>query len=231
MNDSIAWRARRCFTVLTHSVEAWDVRAIRTLGKGENVSKTQCDLIESGSLSDAGRREFFHRILKFGIMGGIASLIPEAITASAFGVPDQNEWRQCRYCSSLFYNGYRNKGRCPFSREGHSSDGGTDYALTYDAPGPGQRDWRFCNKCQALFWNGYTNKGVCKGGGGHVAAGYNFTLRYDARAPGRYRNWRFCNKCETLFFDGQKEKGVCAGGGGHVSAGYNFVLAAKGYAY
>src|SRR5689334_20554726 len=91
---------------------------------------------------------------------------------------DQNKWAKCEQCSSLFYNGYRDKGRCPISSSGvHKWDGGRDYLLFYNSPGPGQSNWRFCYKCKALFYDGYTNKGICKGGGGHVAAGYNFILR------------------------------------------------------
>jgi hypothetical protein len=191
------------------------------------------ELIEPGSRSDVGRRTFFKRLMTLGVAGALTSFIPGDLVSKALGAsaPNQNEWRQCAQCGSLFYNGYRNKGLCPLHQRGHRSDEGVDYALDYDSPGPGQSAWRFCHKCQALFFNGYTNKGVCKGGGGHVAAGFNFTLRYDARAPGRHRNWRFCNKCETLFFNGEPSKGVCAAGGGHVAAGYDFVLDAKSYQY
>jgi hypothetical protein len=120
---------------------------------------------------------------------------------------NQDKWAKCTLCSSLFYDGYSNKGRCQ-ATGGHVSDG-KEYILTYNSSGPGQHDWRYCNKCKALFFDGYTTKGVCKGGGGHLAAGYNFILRSDAKAPGE-RNWRFCNKCESLFFDEKSNKGVCA---------------------
>ena len=42
-----------------------------------------------------------------------------------------------------------------------------------------QASWRFCSKCNALFFDGYQAKGNCPGGGGHVAAGYDFVLPTD----------------------------------------------------
>lgn len=162
----------------------------------------------------------------------VASFVPGAIITRlpAAVPPDQNKWAKCTNCSSLFYNGYGNKGRCPASGgQGHVADG-KEYVLTYNSPGPGQNNWRFCNKCKALFFDGYPNKGVCKGGGGHIAAGFNFTLRNDAKATGE-RNWRFCNKCESLFFDEKSNKGVCAAGGSHVATGYNFVIDSPHFIY
>jgi len=195
------------------------------------MSKSQGDLIESRVHTEFGRRDFLIRIMKVSSTGAVVALIPSAIItrALAAAAPNQNEWRQCKKCSSLFYDGYRSKGRCP-AAGGHVADVYHDYLLTYDSAGPGQRDWRFCNKCETLFFDGYPNKGVCMGGGGHVAAGFNFTLRYPAR--GRQFDywsfdWRFCNKCETLFFDGERSKGACAAGGGHVAAGYHFALESK----
>ena len=188
------------------------------------------NLSESCFHHDIGRRDFFNRVVKLGMTSTILSLIPSAMItrALAAGDPDQNKWSSCVKCSSLFYNGYRTKGRCPAGRE-HFSNEGHDYLLTYDSSGPGQRNWRYCNKCQALFWNGYTDKGVCTAGGGHSAAGYNFTLRFDTRAPGE-SNWRFCNKCKSLFLN-RANKGVCAATGAHVAAGYNFYVNFVQYIY
>jgi hypothetical protein len=188
---------------------------------------------------DIGRLDFLNRMVKLGTVGTIASFIPNAVISTPLAAQstNQNEWRFCRKCRALFYNGYRNKGRCPASTDHvydkDSAVNAEDYALIYNSAGPGQHDWRFCNKCQALFFDGYPQKGVCAAGGGHVAAGYNFTLRYDVGAPGE-KDWRFCNKCEVLFFNNRYEtnayqKKFCAAGGVHVAAGYNFVLCPKGY--
>jgi hypothetical protein len=193
--------------------------------------KSQSDLIESCFTTELGRREFFNRILKVGITGAVASMVPNAVITTAFAAsaPEQDRWQRCRQCSSLFYDGYRNKGLCP-GGHGHVPASGPQYFLTYDSPGPGQRDWRFCNNCHALFFDGYANKGVCKAGGGHVAEGFNFTLRHDSAAWGD-GSWRFCNKCETLFSTSGSGEDICAAGsangpGGykHVAAGYTFIL-------
>ena len=181
-------------------------------------------LIKSCNHSEVSRRDFFDRILKFGIGGAIATLIPGALVGRALPppAPEQNNWRHCRRCRTLFYNGYKDKGICP-ARGRHDWDRVSNYKLTYDSPGPGQREWRYCTKCKALFWNGYPNKGVCPAGaGGHFAQGFNFTLRHD-NSPGQ-RDWRFCNKCEVLFYNLDGQQGICAAGNGHVAAGYKFVL-------
>jgi len=183
------------------------------------MSDPQNDLIQSCFQSEVSRRTFFDHLLKFGVGGAVAALLPQ----SAFALPPpprQDNWRNCRKCSALFFNGYR-KGRCP-ARGAHSGDE-RNYKLTYNSPGPGQRNWRFCNKCDALFFNGYQNKGVCAAGGSHFAQGFDFTLRYDNRAYGE-SDWRFCNKCEVIFFNRDSNAGMCAAGAGHVAAGLRFVL-------
>jgi hypothetical protein len=181
------------------------------------MSKSQTSLIESCFHNEVSRRDFFDRLLKAGITGAIAAVVPNAV----FGAPPtQNNWRNCRKCSTLFFNGYR-KGRCP-AGGAHSGDN-RNYKITYNSSGPGQGNWRFCNKCDAMFFNGYPNKGVCPAGGPHFAQGYNFTLRFDAQAIGE-PDWRFCNKCEVIFFNRDSNVGVCAAGEGHVAQGYHFVL-------
>ncbi|MBF1987863.1 hypothetical protein [Fischerella thermalis] len=141
----------------------------------------------------------------------------------------QLEWRYCRKCQALFYDGYGKKGRCP-TGNGHVAQG-LNFFLAYDTPETptAQAAWRFCNKCYMMFYDGYPNKGVCPAGGGHVAQGYNFVLSHDIPASGLEQNaWRFCNKCHAMFYDGYENKGTCSAGGGHVAAGYNFVLRFKG---
>jgi hypothetical protein len=94
----------------------------------------------------------------------------------------QTNWRCCRYCQTMFYNGYQTKGRCPVGR-GHVADTTFQYVLPHDVPGTStaQTEWRFCNKCFAMFYNGYPNKGRCPAGDGHVAQGYNFVLPHVRR--------------------------------------------------
>jgi hypothetical protein len=98
-----------------------------------------------------------------------------------FGVPGtptaQTNWRCCRYCQAMFYNGYQSKGRCPAAKS-HVADTTFQYVLPHDVPGTptAQTAWRFCNKCFAMFYDGYPNKGRCPAGDGHVAQGYDFVL-------------------------------------------------------
>lgn len=79
----------------------------------------------------------------------------------------------------MFFDGYKNKGRCPLG-EGHLADDRHEYLLQHDIPETGktQKNWGFCNKCHAMFFNGYAKKGHCAAGGEHVAQGYNFVLPY-----------------------------------------------------
>jgi hypothetical protein len=89
----------------------------------------------------------------------------------------QTNWRRCRNCHALFYNGYPDKGHCP-AGGAHVAEDTFRYNLPHDVPGTStaQTDWRFCNKCHAMFYDGFTDKGVCAAGGGHVAQGFNFVL-------------------------------------------------------
>jgi hypothetical protein len=154
----------------------------------------------------------------------VISITATTLCNRAFSATQDN-WRQCKKCKGLFYNGYANKGVCP-AGGAHVSNQAGNYTLIFDTPTAGQNEWRYCTKCHALFYNGYPNKGVCPAGQAHVAAGYNFDLPYGT-GVGEH-NWRFCNKCESLFYNGVVSKGVCKAGGGHVAAGYNFVLKFRG---
>jgi hypothetical protein len=191
------------------------------------MSQPQSNLNKTCHHSEVSRRDFFNRLVRVSFAGAIAAFMPGAVLTRSLPPPNQNEWRSCNKCRTLFYNGFRNKGRCPAGGR-HAANLGGQFILTYDSPGPGQRDWRFCNKCFALFFDGFPNKGVCAAGGGHFAQGFNFTLLHDTRAAGHQPNWRFCNKCEVLFYNADSSKGVCAAGGGHVAAGYKFILKFRG---
>src|SRR5262245_39859528 len=89
----------------------------------------------------------------------------------------QRNWRACRNCQAMFFNGYKEKGRCP-AGGGHEADNTFRYVLPHDVQGTptAQTGWRFCNKCHAMFYDGYPAKGRCAAGGGHVAQGYKFVL-------------------------------------------------------
>jgi len=176
------------------------------------------------------RRAFLARTVGLSAIGATATLVSGAFPSGAVAASTQPNWRRCKKCSTLFFNGYRPKtGRCPGSGK-HEVAGRFDYVLVFDdSRGPGQGDWRFCNKCMALFFNGYSAKGVCPAGGGHQAAGYNFFLFHDRRPSGKEEDlWRFCNKCQVLFYTQASETSVCAASGRHVAAGYKFLLTIQG---
>jgi hypothetical protein len=147
-------------------------------------------------------------------------------TASA-AVGDQDSWRFCQKCFSLFYDGGANKGRCPADGGPHISQGFV-FTPHYDDSAPGRPDvqynWRFCSKCFGMFYNGST-RGRCPSGGSHVAQGFNFGLnRAAAVPPSSQTQWRFCQQCFALFYNGGSSKGRCPVGGAHVAQGFNFNL-------
>jgi len=93
------------------------------------------------------------------------------ITNAVVAAGQQDNWRWCRKCDGLFFNGHDTKGRCPAGEE-HESAGSENYSMTKDAPAAGQQDnWRWCRKCDGLFFNGHNTKGRCPAGGAHESAG------------------------------------------------------------
>lgn len=191
------------------------------------MSKPQNKLNKTGHHNGVSRRDFFNGLVQVSCAGAIAAFVPSIVLSRPLPPPNQNNWRSCNKCRTLFYNGFKDKGRCPAGRR-HEANLGGQFVLTYDSPGPGQVEWRFCSKCFALFFNGFPNKGICAAGGAHFAQGFNFTLLHDTRAAGHQPNWRFCKNCEVLFYDGDSNKGVCSAGGGHVAAGFKFILKFRG---
>ena len=135
---------------------------------------------------------------------------------SRFGIdtrePEQADWRFCRQCYSMFFDGYPTKGVCP-TGGGHAA-AGYDFVLPHDVPAHPLRqgDWRFCDKCQAMFFDGYPTKGVCPADSlGHRTPGssYRSVLAHDlCEDDQRQGAWRFCDRCFTIFFDGYPAKGV-----------------------
>jgi hypothetical protein len=196
--------------------------------QGENMSKHQH--ITLGPIFDQiTRRGFLGQAVGLIPIGATATFFSGAVPTPALAPPTQSNWRRCEKCNMLFFNGYRDKGRCPAGGR-HAVFGRFDYVLVYDdSTGPGQGDWRFCRKCKAIFFNGYPSKGVCPAGDGHEAAGYNFFLFHDRKPTGNeVANWRFCNKCYALFFNNAPATSACAKGDSHEAQGYKFVLRVQG---
>lgn len=194
----------------------------------ENRFKQQSDLLNSG-LKLTSRRGFLGRTMGLIYLGAAPGLFSVAVPASALAAPTQANWRRCQKCNMLFFDGYRDKGRCP-AGGGHAVFGRFDYVLVYDdSTGPGQGDWRFCRKCKSLFFNGYAAKGGCAAGAAHEAAGFNFFLFHDRRPAGNeVENWRFCNKCFALFYNNAPATSVCPKGDSHVAQGFKFVMRIQG---
>jgi uncharacterized protein with PIN domain len=140
------------------------------------------------------------------------------------GVQGQPDWRFCRKCGSLFWDGNDTfKGFC--HRDGGPHDA---IGLRFVIPAremsaqAGQPDWRYCGKCASLFWNGSDFKGVCpKDGAPHEAIGWNFLLPYEPTGVQGQTEWRYCGKCGGFFWNGGAHKGICTGapgGGFHLNA-------------
>lgn len=140
------------------------------------------------------------------------------------GPATQADWRRCRKCRVLFFNGYVQKGICP--RDGGHVAEGPLYILAHDAVASAmeQEGWRYCRVCHSLFYDGQAEKGRCPGGGGHQASGFNFIVPHTLPgAPLREAGWRLCGRCFELFLEDQP--GDCPGGGFHTAAGLQYALA------
>jgi len=99
------------------------------------------------------------------------------------GIPSstaQGDWRSCKTCWAMFYDGYDQKGACPGGSRGHVRETRFrhNFELAHDVPGTAtsQTQWRFCNKCHVMFYDGYESKGRCAAGDEHFAQGYDFVL-------------------------------------------------------
>jgi hypothetical protein len=157
-------------------------------------------------------------------------------------VNKQDNWRICRHCYGLFFNGFPKKGACVANGVlGHEAQvDGFNFHLEWgdlEETTEGQINWRYCDKCQQIFFDGFPTKGVCPadlghsstgvtGGSGHRAFGYKFRLRHDVPVPSGFQGgWRYCEKCMVMFWDGWERKGRCTSGGlGHKAFGFKFLL-------
>jgi hypothetical protein len=65
----------------------------------------------------------------------------------------QNQWRHCKRCQGLAYNGQGLLGWCPAGGH-HDHTGSYNYFLWHDTSGPiyDTEDFAFCDKCMALFY-------------------------------------------------------------------------------
>lgn len=91
--------------------------------------------------------------------------------------PGQGDWRYCRKCKVLFFNGYPQKGLCPRDGQGHEA-AGYNFFLYHDRTARVHEEagWRFCVRCQALFQARANRSGCPADGKAHQAAGYLFLV-------------------------------------------------------
>jgi hypothetical protein len=84
----------------------------------------------------------------------------------------QADWRCCRHCLSLYYNGFPQNGRCANGGE-HDAGGSWDFVLPHGVATSSnlQNDWRSCRHCLSLYYNGFPQNGRCANGGEHDAGG------------------------------------------------------------
>lgn len=154
--------------------------------------------------------------------------------ALEFGAPEdpgnQANWRRCRKCLALFWNGNApDTGLCPAAGV-HEAEGANLRLphISIEEDAINQRHWRFCRKCFCLFFQGLdNNSGLCaRDGGPHEAQGFEFVVPHSTGdSATRQSLWRFCFKCSTMFFDGFPDKGRCPRDGRfHERAGLVFAL-------
>ncbi len=141
-------------------------------------------LYDNNSSSDKGfcpadgrqhEREGFNYQLSFGIN-----------TSDA-----QSDWRRCKRCLALFYNGY-GQGKCaadPDAQEPHEADMKRDFWVPHGRPETKnvEAGWEFCTKCNVLFYarSKKRNANHCTGGGEHEAnpEARRYTLTHDRPLP------------------------------------------------
>jgi hypothetical protein len=120
----------------------------------------------------------------------------------------QPDWRFCRKCFALFWDGGDFKGICP-KDDGAHEVAGFNFLLPFQVEDPGEQPhWRYCLKCAALFLEGESS---CPSDHGpHEAAGWFFFPAHDVSEDfERQGNWRRCTKCSGLYFNGYRAKGRC----------------------
>jgi hypothetical protein len=96
--------------------------------------------------------------------------------------PGQGEWRFCRKCSVLFYNGFPQKGVCA-AGGGHEA-AGLNFFLYHNRPPhvTEEAGWHFCLKCHGLFADSALRVGCPADGTGHQTSPQAFRFVVGNRA-------------------------------------------------
>jgi len=99
-----------------------------------------------------------------------------------------NQWKHCKRCQGLAYNGQGLLGWCPAGGH-HDHSGSYNYFLWHDSNTPiyRQQDWTFCGKCMALFYGPAQATSWCAKSGQHSGPVYppsfDYSLEYNCGSP------------------------------------------------
>src|SRR5262245_34454369 len=98
--------------------------------------------------------------------------------------PGQGDWRFCRKCSALFFNGYDDKGICAADRAGHEAAGWNFFLYHDRRPRQNEEDgWRYCGKCHALFRFAASHVGCPADGRAHETPPTSYRFVVGRRLP------------------------------------------------
>jgi hypothetical protein len=130
----------------------------------------------------------------------------------------QKDWRWCRKCQALTWNG---QAQCPAGAL-HNYGGSMNYHVVGDTPSfAGQDNWRWCHKCSLLSYAANPEgPGPCPAGGVHDQTNSkNYTLPINNPSAHGQHGWKWCTKCQGLAYGNNSSLGTCAAGGLHDHAG------------
>jgi hypothetical protein len=103
----------------------------------------------------------------------------------------QDQWRHCKNCQGLAYNGSGVLGWCPAGGH-HNHTGSYNYYLHHDTgtvPVYNQNGWRYCAKCAALFYGPGQATSWCGQSGQHSPPAYpnppsfDYIMQYSSHSP------------------------------------------------
>jgi hypothetical protein len=166
------------------------------------------------------RRGFLGRVAHFCATSATAVCLLNLLSTNARAAGNQDEWRFCKKCSVLFYNGFPKKGQCA-AGGAHVRDAHTKRRQLYhpaDVPESPRAQEDGETVISADVFDGYANKGACPAGAGHGAA--VFVLPHDVADRGlTQKEWRYCASVMHCFTTGYRTKAALA-----VSTPENFLV-------
>jgi hypothetical protein len=131
-------------------------------------------------------------------------------------------WRFCRNCKILYWDGDGNEGVCANGGD-HVHQKQNFRVYRNEVPKCGEPGWRYCELCRGLFWReraDQTGKCVATGGKhkwGKAEYAVHRTCTGNEHVSAYEKSWAFCKKCGAFFYYGHEDKGNCASRGKHES--------------